>query len=229
MFISDKDEIFIPKEELRYVEPQSRIKLFNHLLDTLKRMVPDLKLMYAYLNWDYDENEEEEIVVNRKIESAYNPKIIYSQNDVNNPDQNPDIDTQRMNALSTELKNMHTMTIKVHDQPCYIDYMLFFKYTTINEYNKQEQEAVFFISPYISTDFSIPGYRYVVRTKQLDSWIDTFIKTMPRVESTKFNEFITNMCGLSLDKGNEKFWKKSENAKILIPFVVELYMRCRIQ
>lgn len=228
MFMSDEDEIVIPKEELKYVDPQSRVKLFNHLLQTIRNMVPDLKLIYAYLHWDYDENEEKEIVVNKKIESAYNPRIIYSKDDINNPNSNPNIDTLRMNALSSHLKNMHTLSIKVHDQPCYIDYMLFFKYTTINEYNKQSQDAVFFTSPYISTNYSIPGYRYAVRTEQIDIWMDTFIKTMPRVQLSKFNEFITNMCELSLDKESDKFWKKSENAKILIPSVIELYMRCKV-
>lgn len=228
MIFSDEDEISIPKEELKYVEPQSRIKLFNHLLSTIKKMVPDLKLIYAYLNWDYDENEEKEIVVNRKIESAYNPKIIYSENDVNNPAKNPDIDKQRLEALSSELKNMHTMNIKVHDQPCYIDYMLFFNFSVIGKDN-QNQDAIFFTCPYISTIYSIPGYRYAIRTEKIDSWMNTFIKTMPRIQLCKFNEFITNMCELSLNKNDNNYWKNPENAKVLIPYIIELCLRCTVK
>ena len=45
-------EIQVPFEEKTFILPQPRIKLFQNLIENYKVFCPELKLIYAFLNFN---------------------------------------------------------------------------------------------------------------------------------------------------------------------------------
>lgn len=220
MSFKTKNKFPIPKEELAYVAPEVRTKLFRHLLNTYKECVPDLKLMVAYLNWGYDEDERIKI----KGEGALKlpqPRIIFNKKeDINNPEFNSSLKDILNDAWKQQRKCLENKnTGPLYDQPCAIDYLLIFKF------NIQNRVSIFIDCPYICTRNSIPGYRYALRTEQLEFWLECVLETMTRISEHKFYEYITCICGLSIDKQSRDYWKKPENIKFLIPKLIDLRLR----
>ena len=46
-------EIQVPFEEKTFILPQPRIKLFQNLIENYKVFCPELKLIYAFLNYQF--------------------------------------------------------------------------------------------------------------------------------------------------------------------------------
>lgn len=66
----------IPMPEKYYIYPDARKKLFMHLVNEYKIRYEDLKLLYAYLNFNPDLNIDYLLVFSTK-NSAGNPMIMY--------------------------------------------------------------------------------------------------------------------------------------------------------
>ena len=50
-------EIQVPFEEKTFILPQPRIKLFQNLIENYKVFCPELKLIYAFLNFNSNYND----------------------------------------------------------------------------------------------------------------------------------------------------------------------------
>lgn len=150
-------EIQIPFEEKTFILPDLRIKLFQNLIENYKVFCPQLKLVYAYLNFN---------------------------------SKNP------------------------------IDYLLMFTYTD------SKRKILLWDAPYLYSNKTIPAYRYICKNNLYEQFFKYCEESMCRMNYEKFLEFIPcNLCGLSLDKTNDKYWKSESNADHLLESMAELSLQ----
>ena len=150
-------EIDIPFEEKTFILPQPRIKLFENLIENYKVFCPELKLIYAFLNFN---------------------------------SKNP------------------------------IDYLVIFTGTS------KGQKVLLWDVPYLYSNKTIPAYRYICKNNLFDRFFKYCEESMCRMNYERFLEFIPcNLCGLSLDPKDEKYWKKQENADSLVAAMCDLSLQ----
>lgn len=150
-------ELQIPFEEKTFILPQPRIKLFENLIENYKVFCPELKLIYAFLN--------------------FNSKTP-------------------------------------------IDYLVIFTGTSNNK------KIVLWDAPYLYSNKTIPAYRYICKNNLFEEFFKYVSESLCRMSYDKFLEFIPcNLCGLSLDPKDPKYWKKQENADILLTAMSDLSLQ----
>lgn len=83
--------------------------------------------------------------------------------------------------------------------------------------------------PMLYTERSISGYLYCKEhpddTNNVDNYFNEALDLSTRITTTKFNEFITIMCELSLDSSDPLYWKSPNNIIKLIDKLSELSLR----
>lgn len=146
----------VPHDELMFIDPDTRVKLFYNMLENYKVFCPGLKLEYAYLN--------------------YNSKVPF-------------------------------------------DYCIVF--STVST---RGEKIVAWTCAYLYAWESIPGYRYAVRHNLFTQFYKEVTGLMCRITKGKFDEFIEEMCHLSLRDG-ESYWKNPEFAETLLDNLSELALR----
>ena len=150
-------QLDIPLKEKQFILPQPRIDLFKNLIDNYKVFCPELKLIYAYLNFN----------------------------------------------------SKHP-----------IDYLLIF--TATSKGNK----VLLWDAPYLYSNKTIPAYRYVCKNNLYDQFFKYCEESLCRISYSKFLEFIPcNLCGLSLNPKNPKYWADQNNADILLGAMSELSLQ----
>ena len=150
-------EIEIPLEEKTFILPQPRIKLFENLITNYKVFCPELKLIYAFLN--------------------FNSKTP-------------------------------------------IDYLVIFTATS------KGQRVLLWDAPYLYSNKTIPAYRYICKNNLFEQFFKYVEESICRMSYERFLEFIPcNLCGLSLDKNDPKYWKKQENADQLLAAMADLSLQ----
>lgn len=240
-FTSDV-ELRIPFPELTHILPEQRVKFFQRLIEDYKAYVPSLKLIYAYLHWGDDTNKTKEVVIHRNdnfdditvlgkpeekvvvVDShALDPRYLNGIKDAANRGiKDADDKNLSLSYEDTEFSKKQdgeTVEVPVFDQPCMIDYVFIFTITV------NGVETVFIDAPYIYSKRSLPGYRYCMREKKQREFFILATDEMTRIPRVRFNEFITEMCHLSLDQKSDKYWKKAENYDSLIQNLVGLNLR----
>lgn len=151
-------EIDVPFDEKKFILPQSRIKLFNNMIDNFKVYYPGLKLLYAYLNFN-------------------------------------------------------------SETP--VDYLLIFSYDVDGE-----SKAIYWQIPYLYSNKTLPAYRYICKNGLYETFFTFCMESMCKMPYEKFKEFIpSNLCNLSFDKTDSKFWKNPDNADILTKAMANLSLQ----
>lgn len=229
-FTSDRD-FSIPLNELLEIKPEPRQKIFLKLLADYKKMIPSLIPICAHLNWGNYESRTHEIEFHRKKSWNDSSKPQICVPDVN--DLASDIDyvkavknnKDRPYTLSLDdstLRNVQDgsiIEVITHNHPCDIDYFIIFKSIA------DGKEIIFFDAPYIFTNRSICGYRYCLReNKTRDFFIDA-IHCMTRMSRPKFDEYIENICELSLEKNDKLYWRNKDNFPVLMEHLIDLQIR----
>lgn len=241
-FTSDV-ELKIPFSELTFILPEQRVKFFHQLMNDYKVYVPSLKLIYAYLHWGDDSKKTKEVTIHRNNnfddipvvdinpdekatvidKYALDPNYLNGIKDAANKgiveedDKNKSLSYE--DSEFSKRKDGETIEVPVFDQPCMIDYVFIFTVTVSGV------ETVFIDAPYIYSKRSLPGYRYCMRENKQRDFFIVATDEMTRIPRKLFNEFITEMCHLSLDKDSPQFWKKEESYDSLIQNLVGLNLR----
>lgn len=204
-------DLKIPLNELRCVQPDVRIKLFDRLVKEYKERYPEMKMIYACLFWGNPNAEKTKgyAYVN-KISGKYITGIASVDHDEGTAGDTTNVDK---NPLIVKKEIIYPAA----NQDIQVDYCFIWK----SPYEKK----YYFTCPYIRTRSSIPGFRYALRTNQLDLWFSIAMEEAPSIDFRKFDEFIEYLCKLSTDKENPKYWKKPENKLQLVKFLIDLQMR----
>lgn len=150
-------ELDIPFEEKTFILPEPRIKLFKNLIDNYKVFCPELKMIYAFLN--------------------FNSKTP-------------------------------------------IDYLLMFTAKS------NGQKVLLWDAPYLYSNKTIPAYRYICKHNLFEQFFKYSEESLCRMSYSKFEEFIPcNLCNLSLNPNDEKYWKNSDNADDLLSAMADLSLQ----
>lgn len=228
-FVSDHD-FKVPINELLYIVPDSRKKIFLRLIQDYKTMIPSLKCICANLCWGVPDNKMK--IVDK--EETFNQNSMTIPEDTTNKlaydidyirgvkayesQKDPDFKGLSIDdafASNTEGK----LEIPVFDQPCQVDYYLIFSGISAG------REVIFIDLPFVYSKRSIPAYRYCIREHKERDFFVNAIEEMARIPRQKFNEFIEMMAKLSLDKDDPLYWKKPENSDQLMKYLVDLQLR----
>lgn len=79
--------------------------------------------------------------------------------------------------------------------------------------------------PYLYSNKTTPAYRYIVKTGQQAKFFKFISESLYRMEESKFRELIpSNLCGLSLNPKSKDYWKRAENADILVKAMINISM-----
>lgn len=123
------------------------------------------------------------------------------------------------------------------DPKCPVDFVLLFSTRAYSQDKKHCISTIVYDIPLIYTDRSIPGYRYCLamdynhniptedKHSKSSQYFEAGVHRLVRVEKNKFDEFINKYLKLSLQKDNEKYWKKAEYAPQLAKGLVDLALR----
>jgi len=83
--------------------------------------------------------------------------------------------------------------------------------------------------PMLYTERSLSGYLFCKEhpddKNNIDNYFSEAIDLSTRIPSTKFDEFLIQMCELSLDKNDPLYWKSPNNIIILINKLSDLALR----
>ena len=149
--IIKKDKLEVPFEDRTFIDYQLRIDLFPNLIENLKVYMPNMELIFAYLNRDVNVN---------------------------------------------------------------IDYFIIL-------YDKERDRILWDIA-YLYSNRAMPGYLYAIKNNLYKEFFDTIKDHICSTNSSKFSEFITMGCGLSMDKNKENYWKDPKNINTFIDNLTEL-------
>lgn len=105
-----------------------------------------------------------------------------------------------------------------HDAEFPVDYLLIFK--AMSDDNRVS--LILFETPYLYSDRTLPGYRYCLRNNLLDDFFQESTDQMPRLSRGRFNEYITTMLELSMNKESPEYWRAPGNASKLGKGLVDL-------
>lgn len=197
-------DLKIPKEELLFVKPDVRMKLYAHLLNEFKTRYPELKLVYNSLLWgDINKDVATSTVYYNKITGMplTGDRIADT---ANAQGQNPMVAQKTIKYPATH-------------QDIGVDYCVIFA--------SPYEHMMYFTLPYIHTVSSIPGYRYCVREKQLDLWFEITMEGMGWMKEQVFAEFIDEVLDLSMDKDSPKYWKKPQYKANVISRLVNIQLQ----
>lgn len=196
-------ELKIPKNELLFVQPETRMKLYSNLLAEYKKRYPELKCIYNVLLWG---NINTECKSSKVFVNKINGRRLTG-------DRKADYLDNGKNPIVVE----ETIKYPATHQDIAVDYCLIFRSPYENE--------MYFELPYIHTNGSIPGYRYCLREDKLDMWFKIILEDMPHISVPLFMEYIEGNLELSLNKEDDLYWKNSTNKAKLISGLIDLQLR----
>ena len=99
-----------------------------------------------------------------------------------------------------------------------IDYCIVFRGV-----NKEGRKFVLWDCPYLYCNRTIPSYRYAVKNSLHKEFFDECVFHLSQIPQGNFLEFVeSNICDLSLDPKDPKFWKRNENAPVFMKAMRDL-------
>lgn len=101
-----------------------------------------------------------------------------------------------------------------------IDYLLIFSGTS------KGRKIILWDAPYLYSNKTIPAYRYVCKHNLFTQFFKYVEESLCRMPYDKFEEFIPcNLCNLSLDPNDPKYWKNPDNADDLLASMADLALQ----